>query len=146
MNETDPKLLVTGSELILDEQGGWPNFHDAEINDFKIWHGDIRPEDSVYIGPRITIQLELCALKNPFCVLFKFEDCENIKMSGFNNQNPIMDLVFDFEERGNLKDGTPMTPYITVHFLPVWEFELSFKCFRVSVERIADHEAAAYHV
>jgi len=142
MNETDPKLLVTGSELILDGQDSWPNFHDAEINDFKIWRGDIRPEDGVYIGPQITIQMELCALKNPFAVLFRFEDCENIKMLGFSNQNPIMDLVFGIEERGNLKNGSPMTPYINIHFLPVWEFELSFKCFRVSVERIADHEGA----
>ena len=143
MNETNPKLLVMGSELILDEQGGWPNFHDAEIHDLKFWRGDIRPQDRVYIGPQITIQMELCALKNPFTVLFRFEDCENIKMSGFNNQNPIMDLEFAIEERGNLKDGTPMTPYIIVRLLPVWEFELSFKCFRVSVERIADHEGGA---
>ena len=139
MNETDPKLLVTGSEWILDEQGDWLNFHDAEINDFKIWRGDIRPEDGVYIGPQITIQMELCALENPIAVVFRFEDCENVRMSGFNNQNPIMDLVFRIEERGNLKDGTPMTPYINVHFLPAWKFELSFKCFGVSVERIADH-------
>jgi len=143
MNETDPKLLVTGSELILDEQGGWPNFHDAEINDFKIWRGDIRPEDGVYIGPQITIEMELCALKDPFSVLFRFEDCENIKMSGFSSQNPIMDLVFGVEERGNLRDGSPMTPYIIVHFQPAWEFELSFKCFRALIERIVDHKGAA---
>jgi len=31
MSKTDPKQLVEGSELILDEQGNWPNFHDAEI-------------------------------------------------------------------------------------------------------------------
>ena len=143
MNETDPRLLVTGSELILDERDGWPNFHDAEIDELKIWRGDVRPDDGVHIGPQITLQMYLCALEHPFAVLFRFDDCENIKMAGFSNQNPIMDLVFGVGERGLLNDRTPMTPYITVHFLPVWHFELSFKCFRASVERITDHEGAA---
>ena len=140
MSETDPRLLVTGSDSILDEHDNWPNFHDAEINDLYIWRGDIRPQEDVYIGPQITIEMRLCALEKPFNVRLRFEDCVNINMSGFSSQNPIMDLTFAIEARGNLRDGTPMTPYIVVHFLPVWEFELSFKCFRVLAEKVEARE------
>ena len=138
MSEFDVGALIVGSQRIVDEEGNWPNFHDAEITDFNIWRGDVRPQDNVYIGPRIELRLTLCALREPFAVLFNFEDCESIKMIGFDNQNPIMDLTFTVEERGFLNDGQPMTPYLCVHCLPAGEFELSFKCFHAEVRKIAD--------
>ena len=62
----------------------------------------MRPDDDIHVFPQITIRLELCALENPYIVTLKFEDCNSIEMPGFNHQNPIMDLQFELEERGEL--------------------------------------------
>ena len=133
MKPVDPRMVVDNNEVILTRDGDWPNFHDAEIIDLHITRGDVRPEDNVYISPHIITHVQLCALENPIIATLKFEDCYSISLSGFNHQNPIMDLHFAVEERGMLKNGKPMTPCIVVRFEPVWEFRLSFKCFRASV-------------
>lgn len=133
MDKVDPKTIVAGNEKILDDNGEWPNFHDAEVLDLHIWRGDMRPDDNVYIGPQITIKLDLIALEKPFVVVLRFDDCSSIVMPDFNHENPIMDLEFGIEERGTFKSGKPLPPYILVHFLPAFGFELSFKCFKASV-------------
>lgn len=133
MKAVDPRTVVGNFEATLTKDGDWPNFHDAEIIDLHIWRGDVRPDDGVYVFPQITVRVELCALQHPFTTTLKFEDCNSVVMPGFNHQNPIMDLHFGLEERGFLNNGSPMTPYIVVHFKPCWEFGLSFKCFRASV-------------
>jgi hypothetical protein len=61
----------------------------------------------------------------------KFHDCESIRLEGFNHQNAVYDLTFDFEARGTLTKGEPMTPYITVGFEPAFGAALSLKCFKV---------------
>lgn len=133
MPEIDPRKIVAGSDLILDASGKWPNFHDAEIIDLHFWQGDVRPDQDIYIGPEITVTLKLCALQFPIVAVLKFENCSNISMPAFGEQNPIMDLEFGMEDRGRMKDGTPLTPHILVHFLPAYRFALSLKCFQVSV-------------
>ena len=136
MNEIDPRTVVRNHEAILDKNGDWPNFHDAEIIDLYLWRGDVQPEKEQYVFPQITVQMELCALQYPFKVTFKFIDCSSIVLPGFNHQNPIMDLKFGIEERGKMTNGEPMTPYIVVEFVEIWEFGLSFKCFGVEVIKV----------
>ena len=130
MNEFNPIVDIENSDLILDD-GKWPNFHDAEIHNLKIWRGDVRPDDNIWIGPVIEITLELCALKNPYMVILKFHDCESIRLEDFNHQNAVYDLRFNYEERGTMLDGGSLTSYISVNFEQVFGAELSFKCFRV---------------
>jgi hypothetical protein len=91
----------------------------------------VRPEDDVWIGPVIEITLELCALKNPYMVILKFHNCESIRLEDFNHQNALYDLRFNFEERGTMTNGEPLTPYIAVNFEHAFGAALSFKCFRV---------------
>lgn len=131
MRWVDPKQVFSGWDFIPD--GSWPNFHDAEILDLNLFRGDVRPELNRFIGPQITLKVALCAIQEPYVVILHFEDCESIKLLGFNVQNPIMNLLIGIEERGKLKDGSPMSPYICVHFLPSISFDLSFKCFRASI-------------
>ncbi|MFO0934636.1 MAG: Imm50 family immunity protein, partial [Planctomycetota bacterium] len=70
----------------------------------------------------------------PFLVDLRFHDCVDIEMSGFNHQNAIMSLSFEFESRGFLTDGTtPLLPYIRVQFEGAWGVSLAFRCFRVEV-------------
>ena len=133
MKTADPREIFINANLILDQVGNWPNFHDAEILDLQLWRGDVQPSLNRYIGPQITLKIALCALPSPYIVTLHFEDCESIKLLGFGLQNPILDLEIGLEARGTLLDGTPMSPYICVNFRPVGPFTLSFKCFNASV-------------
>ena len=130
MKTYNPVEAIENSELILDK-GEWPNFHDAEIHHLNIWRGDVRPDDNVWIGPVIVLTLELCALKNPYTVVLKFHDCEAIELKEFNHSNAIFDLSFKYEERGTMKNGEPLTPYIMVNFEQAFGAALSFKCFKI---------------
>jgi hypothetical protein len=51
MKTFDPIEDVENCQQILD-YGKWPNFHDAKVHNLRIWRGDVRPEDNVWIGPR----------------------------------------------------------------------------------------------
>ena len=142
MEYFNPILHVEACHLILDN-GRWPNFHDAEVHHIKIWRGDVRPNDNVWIGPVIEVSFELCALKYPYMVILKFHDCESIRLEAFNHQNAVYDLKFQFESRGNDLQGKPLTPHIAVRFEQAYGGELSFKCFRVqavSRNKIEIHE------
>jgi len=132
MKEFNPKEDVEDAKLILDN-GEWPNFHDAEVHNLNIWRGDVRPDDNVWIGPVIQVSFELCALEKPYIVVLKFHDCDSIKMEEFNHQNAVYDLTFNYETRGTLTNGKPLTPYISVRFEQAFGLALSFKCFRVQV-------------
>ena len=99
----DPVTGVIGSERVLDA-GLWPNFHDAEVHELKMWRGDVRPDDDVWIGPVIEASFELCALRHPYVVVLKFHDCESIQLVEFNHQNAVYDLTFSLQARGFLSD------------------------------------------
>src|SRR5579864_5610440 len=94
MAEFDPVKNVAGSSTILDSDGRWPNFHDAEVHFLNFWRGDMRPDDDVWIAATIEAKLELCALEKPFSVVIKFHDCDEIEMSDFNHSNQIQDVSF----------------------------------------------------
>lgn len=130
MQEFNPVADVEDSQLILD-RGEWPNFHDAEVHDLKIWRGDIRPDDNVWIGPVMIASFELCALKEPYIAVLKFHDCDAIRLQEFNHQNAVYDLTFQFEARGTFNDGTPLPPNISVRFEQAFGVALTFRCFRV---------------
>jgi len=134
----NPREIVNGSNNILDANKEWPNFHDSEVRDFNIVRGEVNPDKGIYTGPQITTRLMLCALKDPYEVIFSFLDCQDIVMTDFGNENPIMDLTIELKERGYLTDGNKMSPYIVVNFLPVLpdgQFKLYFKCFKASVNK-----------
>ena len=130
MNEFNPLIDVEDSHLILD-QGVWPNFHDAEIHRLTIWRGDVRPDDDVWVGPVVEVSLELCALKDPYTVTLKFHDCIDIQLQSFNHQNAVYDLRLQYQARGFLLDGSPMTPYIDVEFVEAYGARMGFKCYRI---------------
>jgi len=132
MEEFDPIKHIKNSNLALDN-GEWPTFHDAVVHNLNIWRGDVRPEDNVWIGTQMDVSFELCALQYPYIVLLRFHDCDSIKLGEYDYQNADYHLRFTFEDRGKLRDGTPMTPYIYVTFIQAINMALSFKCMRVEV-------------
>lgn len=137
MRDFEPAKDVINGDLILD-QGAWPNFHDAEVHELKIWRGDVRPDDNVWIGPVIDASFELCAIKDPYLMLVRFHDCESIELKSFNHQNALYDLCFSSEQRGYYRDGKPLPPFVCVSFEQAFGVRLSFKCMRVeALERNA---------
>ncbi len=75
----------------------------------------------------------VCALQYPFIVSLNFHDCESMKLEEFNHQNAVYDLKFTLEDRGSLKDGQPLPPFICVTFEQAFGMALSFKCMRIEV-------------
>ena len=138
MNQFDPLTHVTNYSTICDEAGEWPSFHDANVYTVKIWHGDIRPEDNVLVGPQISVSLGLFETDETTSVTvvkLRFIDCDAIELSGFTYGGAMLyELDFSFEERGYFADGvTPLPPYIwvTFSFGPGVKPLLKFRCFAV---------------
>lgn len=133
MKPFDPSANVENASAILDG-GEWPNFHDAIVYSLNFWRGDMRPDDSIWVGPTIEASFELDALEHPYVVDIRFHNCGHIRMAHFDHNNDIYMLSFTFEPRGFFADGvTPLPPYICVSFDSGRSQEpmLTFKCFRV---------------
>lgn len=130
-----PTLHIVGSSAILEADGTWPSFYESEVYSFKLWRGDLRPEDGVYVLPVIEAAIEMTTHEFPYVVDFKFHDCDSIEMSYFNYQNVIEELTFSFEDRGFYADGvTPLPPHICVKIgTPKHTVAFTFKCFKVEV-------------
>ena len=130
MRKFNPVKDIENSELILD-QGQWPNFHDSEVHNLNIWRGDVRPDDNVWVGAVVDAKFELCALKAPYFVILKFHGCDAIRLTDFNHQNAVYDLAFEFTERGNYLDSSPLPPNISVTFEQAFGVALTLTCSRV---------------
>lgn len=137
MSAVDPLTIIEHAGLVLDD-GRWPNFHDAEIHALKVWRGDVRPEDDVWIGPVIEAAFELCALREPYIARLKFHDCNEIRLQPFDRDSAVYDLHFAHEARGFYTNGEPLPPAIRVRFVQAFDVELSFTRMRVqAVGRVA---------
>jgi hypothetical protein len=142
----DPMRHVENAGIACDREGVWPAFHDARIYTLNIWHGDLRPDDNIWIGPQIDVTLGLLALDDaPLeTVKLRFSDCDDIELKGMSYGGAmIQDLDFAFEKRGFRADGvTPLPPYIRVvlSFGPGAKPLLQFRCFKVTaLARSAPH-------
>jgi hypothetical protein len=133
MNTFNPAAHIRNAARILVD-GAWPNFHDAFVHSLVFDRGDIRPDDNVWIGPSIVATLELDALEKPFVAVLRFEDCEDVELSGFDCDNSVYALNFALEARGFYADGvTPLQPYLRVDFAKCASFSLRFKCIAIDV-------------
>lgn len=128
----DPGEYIQGHELIAVD-GDWPNFHDAEVHFISFWKGDVRPEDQVWIGPRIEIDFELCALEKPFFVKMAFSDCTEIQLNASQTEPVVYDLEFALIARGADLKGRPLPLWIGVRFKANNGLQMSFKCMRIEV-------------
>jgi hypothetical protein len=132
MNKLNQKEVIQNSDLLLVD-GQWPGFHDAEVHKFEYWKGDIRPEEDIWVGPDIVVELELCALKDPFFVQLKFSGCSSVSMSADNPDNIMNDLELTYEERGFYTNGEPLPPYILARSIEPFGFKFEIRCFNVAV-------------
>ena len=139
MSEFDPHQHVENYKLLLSDNGELLPFCDAFVHSINIWHGDIRMEEGVCIGPEILVSLGLIedVTGLPYTILrIKFRECDQVEMHGAGYGTPVIqDMKINVEERGFYKDGcTPLSPYLIVQFLfdnsvPL----LSFRCMSIAV-------------
>ena len=131
------KQYIDNFDLLLDDDGEWPNFHDAEIISVnyctQVYESDGKGYLTLAIGPSLTVTLELAALEKPYVVTLKFNDCTDIQIKGLSHQCFINDLIIEIEERECFKSGEPLPPYILVNFETLGSFSLMFKCFSIEV-------------
>lgn len=133
MEDFDPITKIENCASILHD-GAWPSFHDAIVYSLNLWRGDIRPDDNVWVAPRIDACFELAALEFPYVIDLRFHDCCDIHLASFDDNNDIYWLSFSLEHRGYYTDGvTPLPPYVCVRFEggPGQEPMLEFKCFSI---------------
>ncbi len=127
---------ISNYALLLDK-GEWPNFHDAEIISVNYCTNVYEADDKGYltlnIGPSVTVTLELVALEEPYVLILKFNECDDVEIKGLSHQNFINDLLFNIEERGFFKNGNPLPPYVVVNFETHGNFSLTLKCFNIEV-------------
>ncbi len=130
----DPRQDAIGGSALIRADGEWPNFHDAALHRLLFDRGDLRPEDDVWIGAWIVVELETLAERMPERIVLKFHDVDEVRLAGFNHASDIQDLTFETVARGTYADGvTPLPPWIRVSFVPGFGADLSFLCFRVEV-------------
>ena len=100
----DPAGFVENSDRLVAIFGHWPSFHDAEIIEFNLWRGDIRPEADRWIPSALTAKIHLCDMRpavdqngchvprRPARVTMRFHSVDNFKAEGFSHQNAIYDM------------------------------------------------------
>lgn len=140
MRRFDPLQDVENASAIRDEDGNWPNFHDAIVNEVHYDRGDVRPDDNVWNGAVVEVALTLAACRAPFDVRLRFCDCAEVSFAidGPVTAPDITDLTFEFIGRGTLNDGiTPLTPYIRVGFEAGAGITMTLLCFSIRAERQA---------
>jgi hypothetical protein len=141
---SDAVAYVLGSEKLTGIFGRWPTFHDAEIVEFHLDRGDVRPEDGIYDFPRLTLKIHLWEmtrevdskgffiLKHHTLAMLKFRDVDNLRLEGFNHQNAMMELLLTREER-----ATAPSPYFAVEIPPAFGAQISFECLGIEVVNTA---------
>jgi hypothetical protein len=129
---------IVGSEKLTGIFGRWPSFHDAEVIEFHLWRGDIKPGDwdDSNVFPVITAKIHIF-IESPesqhTLATIRFEDVDELKMEGFNHQNASLGLSISLRDRGKFETGEDLPPYLVVQFQPAFGVSASFCCFRIEV-------------
>jgi hypothetical protein len=127
--------LIKGYEKLNQRFGRWPSFHDSEIVTIHLNRDAGQPLTSPVI--RITIhifQIEVSPddpNRNDSLATIVFRDVDNIKLSGFNHQNPIGD--FGFFKTHSERLGRDI---FNVTFKPCSSFDCSFECGEIEIESV----------
>lgn len=146
-----PEVDIEGSDRLTGIFGYWPSFHDAEIIEFNLWRGDLKPDANLYIFPVLTTRIHLWELtsevdahgslvmRHHTLATLRFHDVDEFAMEGFNHQNAILGLEITREENSSL------SPFC-VEFQPAFGLTATFRCRRIEVvdaESFSPHGGAA---
>jgi len=133
---SDVVALISGRELLIEQLGKWPTFHDFEVLSIVLERAvvsaatnDLRATFLVYDNQKAPSDLE----RRQGTAEFLFESIGALHIDGFNHQNPIIGLsIVPSEPRSNER-----------RFHVEWggtgiKHEVSFDCNRISVLRVVD--------
>lgn len=119
-------MEIINSEIVLNEYGEWPPFHDASVLSLNFERGEnsgqfsrLTSSINIFTVKPIntgTPDYELVFDKNHVLTL-EFNQIDDLVMNGFNHQNVIDDLKFN-----------PTIYGIEVEFESIHGVQLNFKC------------------
>ena len=113
------EYIENHSKIILSF-GDWPSFHDSEISRVLLE----RDEGQPLTGPNLTINVRIFGNWNEAEIVFKFFNVTDLRLSGFDHQNSILDIEAS-------RCGGLITTTFKVFFRPVSSFECLFSCERI---------------
>jgi hypothetical protein len=131
-----PDILasIAGRELLIHHLGHWPTFHDFEVLSVTL-------ERPVIIGapPDLRATFFIFDLsqapdspgRKQGTAEILFEGIDNLRLEGFNHQNPIMGLSITPSE-------DPSRGYQVTWIGPAWKNDASFICEGITVLRVID--------
>ena len=131
-----PEVLasIAGRELLIHHLGHWPNFHDFEVLsvtlDRPIVIGDPPDLRATFFIFDLSQAPESPERKQG-TVEILFEGIDDLRLEGFNHQNPIMGL--SIVPAGDTSRGLQVT-----WTGPAWKNDASFICARITVIRVVD--------
>jgi hypothetical protein len=128
--------LISGRELLIQHLGYWPRFHDFEVLSLTLERAVVSAATDDLRATFLVFDLHK-APDNPErkqgSAELLFESIDELRIDGFNHQNPIAGLSIVLSEPGGQSrrfhvqwGGTCM------------QHEVSFTCSRIAVLRIVD--------
>src|SRR5579859_226009 len=132
---------IEQSDLLAEVFGRWPSFHDAEVISFELFRDainvsepNIRTKIHVFEMTSEVDQHGFFVPKNHKNAVFLFTGIDECSVSGFNQQNVLMDLaIIDISSR-QLE-----SLQFEIHFSSSFGIEASFKCREIKVEAVENH-------
>jgi hypothetical protein len=135
-----PDFEIQGSNLLNEQFGGWPSFHDSEIVSINFDRAKEERNPSIAVKVHVfemTSEVNESGyykLTNHCDIEFNFESVEDVALNGFNHQNVISEIYFSQKVDSN---GVSK---IHVEFEPCYGVELEFKCGKVMVTSVTPTE------
>ncbi|MCG7979778.1 MAG: immunity 50 family protein [Candidatus Thiodiazotropha endolucinida] len=124
-------MNIVQAEIVEDEYGEWPSFHDAEIIKITLKRGEkpgkyanLAADINLYYTKSINVGTSLyetIKLKDNV-ISFEFYGVDNLNLEGFNHQNVIDEL--------HVKEGK--NGY-SVEFESIFGVQASFQCEDIAV-------------
>jgi hypothetical protein len=100
---------IYAADQLINWFGHWPNFHDAEVmwikleRGIELLQGNVRIEFLVHAWEWISLRKNInhseLGVQNRCLVHFAFENCANILLEDFNQQNQLSAIRFTVEKQ-----------------------------------------------
>ncbi|MET0027611.1 MAG: Imm50 family immunity protein [Candidatus Thiodiazotropha sp.] len=119
-------MNILQAEIVEEEYGEWPSFHDAEIMQITLKRGEkpgkyanLAADINLYYTKNINVgtsQYETVRIKDNV-ISFEFYGVDNVNLEGFNHQNVIDELHIKEDNTG-----------FSVEFESIFGVQTSFQC------------------
>lgn len=119
---------IENGSLVTEVYGGWPSFHDAEVKHLALAEGStVEAAVQAFEITRETTEHGYLRLDNHRLVTLRFTGARNIELAGWDMQNPVMGISFDYldEDEGNAR--------WRIYFEGASTFGMEFECDKVTV-------------